>query len=200
MKVKLFNKFLGEFNNVYFSSDLHLNHEAVIKFGRKFNNVAEMNHVILTQINTKIKKEDLLVLLGDTIMINKDYNWVLDSINCKNIIMLYGNHCNRIKIAQTALEKSVLFHGDYVELSVNNQKLICSHYPIMHWNYQDEDSIMLHGHLHGDEPSEIIKAMHQYKCMDVGIDAYYRDFGYYDIYGFHQIIRELKGKKVVKRH
>ena len=85
-----------EVNNVYIGSDLHINHETVLRFRKEFNNVEKMNNTIYTNINNKVGKDDLLVLLGDTMMIDKDYNKFLSLINCENVIMLYGNHCTKI--------------------------------------------------------------------------------------------------------
>lgn len=76
MKVKILNIFPKQtynFDNVYFSSDLHLNHEAVIKYGRKFDNISHMNDHIILEINRLVRKNDLLVLMGDTLMGEKDY-------------------------------------------------------------------------------------------------------------------------------
>lgn len=96
MKVKIlttYPKLSLEVNNLYFSSDLHLNHESVIKYGRNFESVSDMNGHIISEINSKVGKEDLFVLLGDTMMVNKDYESFLSSINCENVIILVGNHC-----------------------------------------------------------------------------------------------------------
>lgn len=76
MKVKILTSFPKQTLNTdktWFSSDLHLNHEAVIKFGRKFENIIEMNDSILHEINKVVRKNDLLVLLGDTMLVEKDY-------------------------------------------------------------------------------------------------------------------------------
>jgi calcineurin-like phosphoesterase family protein len=204
MKVKIIShpKQTLEVNNVYFSSDLHLNHKAIIDFGRKFNNVEEMNNTIYANINNKVGKDDLLVLLGDTLMVDKDYNKFLSLINCENIIMLYGNHCNvrRFEEVNGYPANKLLYHGYYLELSIDKQIICCSHYPMFHWNFQSDDSFELHGHCHGDEPSEILKEIHKYKCMDVGIDNYYNIFGTYDVFSFQDIENLLHNKLIAHRH
>lgn len=201
MKVKIIShpKQTLEVNNVYFSSDLHLNHESVIKFGRKFDGVEEMNSTIYNNINKKVGKNDLLVLLGDTMMIDKDYNKFLSLINCENVIILYGNHCNPNKLNSVISDK-LKYQGYYLELLIHTQIICCSHYPIFHWNYQSDDSFMLHGHTHGDEPSDILKEIHKYKCMDVGIDNYYNIFGNYDVFSLNQIQELLDSNLIVNRH
>jgi calcineurin-like phosphoesterase family protein len=197
MKVKLFNKAIGDFNNVYFSSDLHLNHHNIIKFGRNFKDVEEMNKTIIDNINDICQHNDLLVLLGDTLMGNKDYNDFCSKINC-NIMILYGNHCN-INRFEEVTQPNLLYHGHYLELFINNKQIICSHYPMIHWNNQKDGSFMLHGHNHGYE-SDILKEIHQCRSMEVGIDCYYEEYGEWKPYSFTQIDEKLKNNKLIDRH
>ncbi len=202
MKVKIltsYPKSTLEVGEVYFSSDLHLNHEAVIKYGRRFGNVVEMNTFIISDINSKVRRDDLLVLLGDTMMVNKDYESFLSSIICENVIILVGNHCSLSKLLALQNNPKVKYVGYYLELVISGQIVCCSHYPMFHWNYQDEGSFMLHGHLHGDK-SNILRLMHEYKSMDVGVDSYYNLFGKYGIFSFSIIKDLLNGRKIIGRH
>jgi len=166
MKVKILNIFPKQtynFDNVYFSSDLHLNHEAVIKYGRKFDNISHMNDHIILEINRLVRKNDLLVLMGDTLMGEKDYERFLNSLVCENVILIIGNHCNRGKLLSTLTKSDkLIFCGDYLELNIERQIICCSHFPMFNWNYQDDGSFHLHGHLHGDE-NQVIKEIHKYK-------------------------------------
>jgi len=203
MKVKILSSFPKQtynFDKVWFSSDFHLNHEAVIKFGRKFDNVTHMNDHILVETNKLAKKNDLLVLLGDSLMGEKNYKQFLDSLVCDNIIMLFGNHCNRGKLQSALFEcDKLLYIGDYLELNIEGQIICCSHFPMFNFNYQDDGSYHLHGHLHGDENS-IIKEIHKYRSMDVGIDSYYNMFGEYSLFSFEQVKEILKDKLIIGRH
>lgn len=201
MKVKLFNKVIGEFNNVFFSSDLHLGHQNILTFGRKFDNIQEMDTYITAIINSTVSSNDLIVLLGDTMMGQKDYSSFLNSIICDNVILLVGNHCNRSKLLTTLHETDkLLYLLEYAEFVIEGQIICCSHYPMMHWNYQSDNSISLHGHLHGDEPSQIIKDIHEHNSMDVGIDAYYNEYSIYGLYDLNKIIKKLKNKVTISRH
>lgn len=203
MKVKILNTFPKQtynFDKVYFSSDLHLNHEAVIKFGRKFDNIVHMNDHIVVETNRLVRKNDLLVILGDIMMGEKNYTQLLESLNCDNIIILFGNHCNRGKLYSTLSEcDKLIYVGDYLELSVDGQYICCSHFPQFNWNWQDEGSFHLHGHLHADE-NLVVKEIHKYKSMDVGIDSYYKMFGEYSIFSFEQVKEILKDKLIIGRH
>jgi calcineurin-like phosphoesterase family protein len=203
MKVKILSSFPKQtynFNQVFFSSDLHIGHEAVIKFGRKFESLPMMNHHILTEINKLVKEDDLLVLLGDTMMGEKDYITFLSLLKCNNVILLVGNHCNRGKLQSALLEcDKIIYLGDYLELNIEKQIVCCSHFPMFNWNYQDDGSFHLHGHLHADE-NPIVKQIHQYRSMDVGIDSYYKKFGEYSLFTFQQVRELLKDKLIIGRH
>jgi calcineurin-like phosphoesterase family protein len=203
MKVKILSSFPKQtldVNQVYFSSDLHIGHEAVIKFGRKFENLSMMNHHIIDEINKKVMKNDLLVLLGDTIMGEKDYKLFLDNLICNNIIIIFGNHCNRGKLIKTYNESDKLIYiGDYLELSIEKQIICCSHFPMFNWNYQDDGSFHLHGHLHADE-NKIVEEIHKFRSMDVGIDSYYKMYGEYSLFSLNDIKNNLINKKTINRH
>lgn len=205
MKVKILTSFPKktiEVGNVFFSSDLHLNHQAVLDFGRNFNTLDEMSETIYSEINTRVGENDMLVLLGDTMMVDKDYVTFLTNIKCKNVIMLFGNHCNIGKLQKIVNDcqlENLIYIGYYVELIVDRQIICCSHYPMFNWNYQDEGSFSLHGHLHGDE-NKIIKEIHKYKSMDVGVDSYYNLFGEYRLFSYDCIKELMKDKLIIGRH
>jgi calcineurin-like phosphoesterase family protein len=205
MKVKILTSYPKqtlEINNIFFSSDLHLDHQAVIDFGRNFQNLEWMNKYITDEINAKVGKNDLLVLLGDTMMAEKQYARFLSDIVCENVIILFGNHCNIGKLKKVEKDcqfDKLLYIGYYLELNIEGQIICCSHYPMFNWNYQDDGSISLHGHLHADE-SDVVKEIHKYKSMDVGIDSYYNMFGEYSIFSFEQVKDILKDKLIIGRH
>lgn len=51
---------------VYFTSDLHLGHPAIIGMqNRPFGNVEEMNQVLLENYNSVVHKNDTVYILGD---------------------------------------------------------------------------------------------------------------------------------------
>lgn len=157
-----------------------------------------MNDSILHEINKLVRENDLLILLGDTMMIDKNYFQFLSSLNCKNVIMLYGNHCNPNRFEEGA-PQNLIYHGYYLELNINKQIICCSHFPQFNWNYQDDGAISLHGHLHADE-NAVVKEIHKYKSMDCGIDNYYKLFGEYSLFSFEKVCELLKNKLIIGRH
>ena len=66
-------------------------------------------------------------------------------------------------------------------------------------NYHDDRAFHLHGHLHADE-SSVVKEIHKYKSMDVGIDNYYKLFGEYSLFSFEKVCELLKDKLIIGRH
>lgn len=51
---------------VWFTADLHLGHEAIIKMQhRPFHNVYEMNESLIANINENVGENDKLYILGD---------------------------------------------------------------------------------------------------------------------------------------
>lgn len=205
MKVKIISTYpkqTFEFDDVWFSGDTHINHSAVIKFGRKFDDVEQMNKHIIDEINKKCGENDLLVLCGDTMMGEKDYLGFVNSLVCENIILLIGNHCSRSKLFAAQIDSSnnkIIYVGDYLELNIEKQIICCSHYPMFNWNFQEEGSINIHGHLHADE-NEVVKEIHKYKSMDVGIDNYYKLFGEYSVFSYEQVLDLMGDKKIIGRH
>ena len=55
-----------EIEMIYFTSNMHLGHEAVIHMcNRPFKNVEEMNRALIRNINSMVHKNDTVYLLGD---------------------------------------------------------------------------------------------------------------------------------------
>ncbi|MDR2721736.1 MAG: hypothetical protein LBB35_02565, partial [Coriobacteriaceae bacterium] len=50
----------------YFTSDLHIGHNNVIRFSdRPFSDVLEMNNALISNINKTVSPDDELYILGD---------------------------------------------------------------------------------------------------------------------------------------
>lgn len=51
---------------IYFTSDMHLGHKAVIRMqNRPFENVEEMNRILIDNYNSVVHKDDTVYILGD---------------------------------------------------------------------------------------------------------------------------------------
>ena len=55
---------------------------------------------------------------------------------------------------------------DYLEIKFNGSKICMMHYPIAEWHDCHHGSLMLHGHLHGNN-----SGLRKYRVRDVALDA-----------------------------
>jgi len=129
---------------------------------RNFSSLKEMNDTIINNINSMVQKEDTLYHLGDFAMGNrKEIPELRSRINCKNIILVLGNHDEQLQKQFSSLFTQLV---PYLELRINKTLVTMMHYPIASWNEIGRGSINLHGHSHGN-----YKAIgRQY---DVGMDC-----------------------------
>jgi len=67
-------------------------------------------------------------------------------------------------------KKSVIFWPDYLELYINKQGFVLSHYPLHVWNNQKESVIHCQGHQHGDDPESSFAATDYGKKIDLSVD------------------------------
>ena len=153
---------------IYFTSDLHLGHKAVIKMqNRPFLDVDEMNKKLIFNYNSIVKPDDTVYILGDlSYRIPVDYaNDLIKQLNGKKIL-IKGNHDKHYD--------PELFEGiyDYLELSINKVPVILMHYPLLEWNKSHRGSIHLHGHIHsmGTTYNQECKSTN-IRRYDIGVDA-----------------------------
>lgn len=75
--------------NVYLISDTHLNHKLLVK-PRGFATMEDMNTHIITCWNNTVKKDDIVIFVGDLAFGPKPNDWK-NKLN-GNIIFVKGNH------------------------------------------------------------------------------------------------------------
>ena len=79
--------------NIYFISDTHFGHWFAVWFwNRPFKNIREMNNVLIDNWNSRIKDEDVVVIVGDFFAGNKLFSkYLLKNLNGDKIF-IKGNH------------------------------------------------------------------------------------------------------------
>jgi len=154
--------------NTYVTSDLHFGHKNVIKYNPKFRpykDHEEMDADMIRQWNAIVNPEDLVYILGDISFykVEKTIS-ILNQLN-GNKILIVGNHDQHLLKSQ---EFKNCFQGvyDYKSIKWNNTKVCMMHYPISEWHDCHHGSVMLHGHLHGNQ-----SGLCKYRIRDVGFDA-----------------------------
>ena len=163
----------GMNNMIYFTSDLHLNHRAVIPMcERPFDSVEEMNRVLIDNINAKVKKNDTLYILGD--LTNKgtvaSANELISQIQCKNLILIKGNHDK--KYDDHLFKEVHKLTEIHVGSNETNHSITLCHFPMLSWPKSGHGSIHLHGHIHSrGNAYNIQMCSEKIYRYDVGIDA-----------------------------
>jgi calcineurin-like phosphoesterase family protein len=148
-------------NNIYFTSDLHLYHTAIIKYcNRPFKNVSEMNDTIINNWNNVINKDDIVYVLGDILFGNKEKGEIIKKLN-GNINLILGNHDNI-----RSLPENIKNIYDVLTIKINSQYLLLSHFPFLTWQGKTKNIWNIHGHTHSTKIEKITNPL-QY---DVGVD------------------------------
>ena len=140
----------------YYIADLHFFHDSLnSKMDKRgFGSVEEMNEYMIRQWNSKVRRNDDIVVLGDfSVGKGEETNEVLKRLNGRKFL-IEGNHD---KFLSDRKFDTKLFHWikPYEELKDNKRKVILSHYPVFCYNGQyrlDKDgkpkTYMLFGHVH----------------------------------------------------
>lgn len=144
-------------SKVLFMSDLHYNHENIIKFNqRPFENATEMNSYIEGELSKRVGSDNILFDLGDLFwrVSETKMKEIIQKTNAERFYKIIGNH-DKEKVYQKSFVGS-MFTGiyDLLEIKVAWEEeiytLILSHYPMVSWNHKPRGSFMLFGHCHGN--------------------------------------------------
>jgi len=168
--------------NTYISSDWHFGHTNIIHIGkgRPFNSLTEMENKIIENTNKVVRLEDRLILVGD-ICLGKKQDWekMLNSITCKNIILVQGNHDTWKSIPKDRFSLVT----QQMTMRINGRLVLISHYPYrakwwklwLHKSVRrdprrpvDRGMLLLHGHNH----RQTIRCDYHERMLSVGVDAH----------------------------
>ncbi len=148
----------------YYIADCHFFH-AVLNAAmdqRGFDSVEEMNETMIERWNSKVRKNDEVVVLGDFSWGKADEtNEILRRLHGK-LFLIQGNHDRFLKDKNFHAERFE-WVKEYAELSDNGRKVILCHYPMPFYNNQyrlDEQgnpkSYMLYGHVHDTHDEKLL--------------------------------------------
>ncbi len=150
----------------YYISDLHFYHNSLNEQmdNRGFANVEEMHEYMIKQWNSKVRRGDDVVILGDfSVGKGVETNEILQRLNGAKYL-IEGNHdkfLNDRKFDRTLLR----WIKPYEEVKDNKRKVVLSHYPIMCYNGQyrlDKEGMpkayMLYGHVHNSYDEHLISS------------------------------------------
>lgn len=148
--------------NIFFISDHHLGHEAILTFKNKdgspvrsFNNVDEMHNFIIEEHNKVVSKHDKVYFLGD-VAIKKEALPLLNKMNGKKRLIL-GNHDIFNDRKQLKLNNQIVYINEYYQYfeevlayKVFPDNFICSHIPLNKKSITERFCFNVHGHLHNN--------------------------------------------------
>ena len=163
----------GRFPDVWVTSDTHYHHRNIcrgvtgwrlpdgsipINQTRDFPTIEKMNSVIVDNINSVVKQEDILIHLGDWSFGGfESIKEFRDRIVCKNIHLVLGNHDQHIERNKGNIRSIFSSVCEYMNLVVmapikkdvvKRYDFVCMHYPIQSWDGLNKGVPHLHGHVH----------------------------------------------------
>lgn len=137
---------------IYFTSDLHLNHDRdFIYVPRGFNSVHEMNEAIIYNWNNTITEEDTVYVLGDLMLGDNDDGIKLIKKLRGNIIVILGNHDTdkRIEYYNNCYNIIDIKYADRIKYG--KYVFYLSHYPTYVNNKNDKPVWCISGHTHSNK-------------------------------------------------
>lgn len=153
----------------YYISDLHFYHDTLNRAmdNRGFRDEQDMNEYMIHQWNSRVRKNDEVVVLGDLSMENwEKTKEVLDQLKGK-IYLIQGNHDRFVKDKNFDASRFIWVRS-YAEMHDNGRKIILSHYPVLCYNGQNRLSkhgnpktFMLHGHVHDTLDQRLLEQFQQ---------------------------------------
>lgn len=159
----------------FYTSDLHLNHEKIIEYcNRPFSSVDEMNRVIITNWNSRVREDDVVFILGDLGFFKdtKTAMHFIGKLQGKKVLIV-GNHdiflrkrdFNEKVFEEVKAIKNV--KDPYV-----NKTIVCCHYPMAVWDCQNHGNIHFYGHVHNNSPKNHPILYEIPNAYNVGVDCH----------------------------
>jgi calcineurin-like phosphoesterase family protein len=195
---------LDDNKNVWVTSDTHYSHknicrgatkwrtkdnEVPIENTRDFITIEEMNDAIVNNINNLVRRDDILIHLGDWSFGGfENIKELYDRLICKNIHLILGNHDHHIEKNVDNIQSLFSSVSWFQQVKYQDEIIECMHYPIESWNALRKGRIHLHGHCHLPNHMKITKG----RRMDIGMDGN----PLFEPYNLADLIQFLKTKNV----
>lgn len=152
---------------VYFTSDFHFGHNAIIRMqNRPFADAAEMNEALIQNYNARVGNNDVVYILGDVShrIPQEQTDALISRLRGKKTLVI-GNHDKHVN---ASLYEEVC---DFKCVSLSGFYFALMHYPMASWPRSCHGSTQLHGHCHFDREYNMANQQHGLRRYDVGVDA-----------------------------
>jgi calcineurin-like phosphoesterase family protein len=165
-------------SKIYFTSDMHFGHEAILKYcNRPFANVEEMNQKLIENWNKKVPEDGIVFNLGDFAWGGYPF-WksIREQLNGK-IILIKGNHDEK-NLTQTGAQELFELVTYQMKIQIEGRKIYLNHYPFLCYagTYRDANGLEYEafGHVHsgpGAKGMDIERLSMLFPTQyDVGVD------------------------------
>lgn len=177
---------------IWFTSDLHLGHVNIATGAadrwkdkhRGFMTIEDHDRTILENINSRVRKDDELWILGDFTLSTKKHliNEYRRCVRCEKVYLLIGNHDRTVEKLYRKGHDIPWFTKVYADFygTVGHHKIHMYHYPIGSWRGMHRGVWHLHGHTHGRHPA-------RENMLDVSLETQYKRCGHYAPFSIEEI-------------
>lgn len=158
-------------NVVFYTSDLHLGHENVLKYcNRPFKSIEEMDACLIANWNRRITQNDTVYVIGDFIYRNKRTpEWYLEKLNGTKYLII-GNHDRYLDSEDFEREKYFAGVSNYMVISDSGKRIVLFNYPLCEWYGMHRGNLHVFGHVHSAN-SPTFKIVCQLEgAYDAGVD------------------------------
>lgn len=134
-------------DHTFFTSDTHFGHANIIRFcNRPFQNVEEMNEVLIENWNKVVSKDDTVFHLGDFAFGGSSvWNSIIPRLN-GHINLIIGNHDRK------NLRQGYMSYFDMVvpqlQIEIEDTSIYLNHYPFLCYGGSYRGVWQLFGHVH----------------------------------------------------
>lgn len=159
----------------FFVSDLHFGHENIIRLcKRPFDSIEEMDAALIKNWNRKVKKNDVVYLIGDVVWDKNKVAYYMEQLSGKKILIA-GNH-DSTWVKREECQKHFESVTSYFEAHLNGHPITMCHYPMLEWKSSREETrrklgYLIHGHIHNRVAEEYRQLFLQFNALNAGVDV-----------------------------
>ena len=159
----------------FFVSDLHFGHENIIRLcKRPFDSIEEMDAALIKNWNRKVKKNDVVYLIGDVVWDKNKVAYYMEQLSGKKILIA-GNH-DSTWVKREECQKHFESVTSYLEAHLNGHPITMCHYPMLEWKSSREETrrklgYLIHGHIHNRVAKEYRQLFLQFNALNAGVDV-----------------------------
>ena len=160
---------------IYYTADLHLGHENVIRHcARPFSSAEEMDETLVRHWNARVHRNDTIYIVGDFFFRNrKPAEEYLDALKGKKHLIIGNHDLSWMRKAPSPDYWMKYFESVSPMSSIRDSGALVTlcHYPMLSWKHQSR-SFMIHGHIHANTDMDFwpcIKARDN--LLNAGVDV-----------------------------